>query len=116
MILRGRPICFVWGVTPFQITQGGNVYMTPREAIDFAREKEAQIVDLRFTDLPGTWQHFSMPVEALDESLFEEGIGFDGSSIRGFQVINESDMLLIPDPSTAFMDPFTEHPDGGVYL
>ena len=84
--------------------------MTPKEAIDFAREKEAQVVDLRFTDLPGTWQHFSIPVEALDESLFEEGIGFDGSSIRGFQVINESDMILVPDPKTAFMDPFTEHP------
>ncbi len=83
---------------------------SPKEAIDFVREKEAVMVDLRFTDLPGLWQHFSLPVKDLDESLFEDGIGFDGSSIRGFQAINESDMLLMPDPSSVFMDPFTEHP------
>src|SRR5689334_11700512 len=82
--------------------------MTPREAIDLATEREAKIVDVRFVDLPGTWQHFSMPVSVLTEDIFEEGIGFDGSSIRGFQKINESDMLLIPDPETAFMDPFTD--------
>ncbi len=82
--------------------------MTPREVIDLATEREAKIVDVRFVDLPGTWQHFSMPVSVLTEDLFEEGIGFDGSSIRGFQKINESDMLLIPDPDTAFMDPFTD--------
>src|SRR5437762_4313582 len=84
--------------------------MTPREVIDLATEREAKIVDVRFVDLPGTWQHFSMPVTVLTEDLFEEGIGFDGSSIRGFQKINESDMLLIPDPDTAFMDPFTDVP------
>ncbi len=82
--------------------------MTPREVIDLAIEREAKIVDVRFVDLPGTWQHFSMPVSTLTEELFDEGIGFDGSSIRGFQKINESDMLLIPDPDTAFMDPFTD--------
>ena len=70
--------------------------------------KEAQMVDLRFTDLPGTWQHFSMPARELTEELFEEGIGFDGSSIRGFQEIHESDMLLLPDPDTAFMDQVLE--------
>jgi glutamine synthetase len=82
--------------------------MTPREVIDLATEREAKIVDVRFVDLPGTWQHFSMPVSLLTEELFEEGIGFDGSSIRGFQKINESDMLLMPDADTAFMDPFTD--------
>jgi glutamine synthetase len=66
------------------------------------------MVDLRFTDLPGTWQHFSMPARELTEELFEEGIGFDGSSIRGFQEIHESDMLLLPDPDTAFMDQVLE--------
>src|SRR2546421_2151943 len=82
--------------------------MTPREVIDFATEREAKIVDVRFVDLPGQWQHFSMPASVLTEETFEEGIGFDGSSIRGFQKINESDMLLMPDPDTAFMDPFTD--------
>jgi glutamine synthetase len=72
--------------------------------------KELKMVDLRFTDLPGTWQHFSIPVRDLGEELFQEGIGFDGSSIRGFQEIHESDMLLVPDPSTAFVDPVLEVP------
>jgi glutamine synthetase len=66
--------------------------------------KSVQMVDLRFTDLPGTWQHFSIPARELSEELFEEGIGFDGSSIRGFQEIHESDMLLMLDPETAFVD------------
>jgi glutamine synthetase len=84
--------------------------MTPRETMKLAREKNAKFVDLRFVDLPGLWQHFSIPVAELTEELFEEGIGFDGSSIRGFQTIDESDMLLIPDPQTAAMDPFTMEP------
>src|SRR5438876_259301 len=88
----------------------GDPPMTPREVIDFATEREAKIVDLRFIDLPGLWQHFSIPATILDEELFADGIGFDGSSIRGFQKINESDMLLMPDPDTAFMDPFTDVP------
>jgi glutamine synthetase len=69
-----------------------------------------QMVDLRFTDIPGLWQHFSVPPRALDEDSLAQGIGFDGSSIRGFQEIQESDMLVIPDPTTAFRDPFTEAP------
>lgn len=73
-------------------------------------KEKVQMVDLRFTDMPGTWQHFSIPAVQLEESLFEEGIGFDGSSIRGFKEIHESDMLLIPDPSTAFIDPVLEVP------
>ncbi|MBI3760373.1 MAG: type I glutamate--ammonia ligase [Chloroflexi bacterium] len=78
---------------------------TPREAIEFARSLGLRIVDFKFVDLPGTWQHFSAPIEELSESLFAEGIGFDGSSIRGFQAIHESDMLLMPDASSAVVDP-----------
>ncbi|MFQ5829352.1 MAG: type I glutamate--ammonia ligase [Candidatus Methylomirabilia bacterium] len=84
--------------------------MTPKEVIKLAKEKGARIVDLRFIDMPGIWQHFSVPAGELTEELFAEGIGFDGSSIRGFQTIDESDMLLLPDPDTAAMDPFTAVP------
>ena len=84
--------------------------MTARETIRMAKERGARIVDLRFIDVPGLWQHFSIPVGELNEDLFTEGIGFDGSSIRGFQSIDESDMLLIPDPNSAQMDPFTAVP------
>ncbi|MFQ5521387.1 MAG: type I glutamate--ammonia ligase, partial [Candidatus Methylomirabilia bacterium] len=84
--------------------------MTPKEVIKLAKERGARIVDLRFIDVPGLWQHFSVPVGELTEELFEEGIGFDGSSIRGFQTIDESDMLLMPDPNSAAMDPFTAVP------
>src|SRR6201993_3984195 len=69
--------------------------------------QKVQIIDLRFTDLPGTWQHFSVPPSAVDTDAMSEGIGFDGSPIRGFQEIQESDMLVVPDPATAFLDPFT---------
>jgi glutamine synthetase len=72
--------------------------------------KKVKMVDLRFIDLPGTWQHFSIPAHRLNEELFEEGIPFDGSSIRGFQEIHESDMLLLLDPDTAFIDPVAELP------
>jgi glutamine synthetase len=84
--------------------------MTAKEAIAFAQEHDAQMVDFRFTDLFGTWQHFSIPVGEFSEDLFADGLGFDGSSIRGFQTIDESDMLLVPDPETVFMDPFTDAP------
>ncbi|MBI2538343.1 MAG: glutamine synthetase beta-grasp domain-containing protein, partial [Deltaproteobacteria bacterium] len=82
--------------------------MTPKEVLEFAKKNKVEIVDFKFVDVPGLWQHFSIPVAGLTAELFEEGIGFDGSSIRGFQAINESDMLLIPDPESAMMDPFTE--------
>src|SRR5512146_890500 len=72
--------------------------------------KDVQMVDLRFTDLPGTWKHFTIPARTLDEKLFEDGIGFDGSSIRGFQEIHESDMLLMLDPTSAFIDRVLEVP------
>ncbi len=77
---------------------------TPAEVLDLVREKKLEIVDLKFTDLPGTLQHFSIPAGELDETIFRDGIGFDGSSIRGFQAIHESDMLLVPDPATAHVD------------
>jgi glutamine synthetase len=80
------------------------------EVIALVKENGIQIVDLKFTDLPGLWQHFSIGLPELDAPLFDEGIGFDGSSIRGFQEIHESDMLLQPDPSTAFIDPMCEAP------
>jgi glutamine synthetase len=80
--------------------------MSPKDVVDFAKKNETQIVDLKFMDLLGTWQHFSVPISELEESLFEDGLGFDGSSIRGWQEINNSDMLVIPDPTTAVMDPF----------
>ncbi len=81
---------------------------TPNDVRQLAKEAGVKIVDLRFVDLPGVWQHFSIPAEDLSEDLFEEGIGFDGSSIRGFQMIHESDMLLIADPDTAYVDPTLE--------
>jgi glutamine synthetase len=83
---------------------------TSHDVVALAHSADARIVDLRFCDLPGLMQHFSIPVEELTEEGIESGYGFDGSSIRGFQAIHESDMLLMPDPSTAVMDPFREVP------
>src|SRR5204862_5175097 len=82
----------------------------PRAALEWSRESRAAMVDLKFCDLLGTWQHVTLPVAGLDEAAFDEGLGFDGSSIRGWQGISESDMLLMPDASTAILDPFTEAP------
>ncbi len=80
--------------------------MTPQEVLSMAKENNVKMVDLRFMDFPGLWQHLSVPISQLDESKFEDGYGFDGSSIRGWQPINASDMLLVPDPDTAKIDPF----------
>jgi len=82
---------------------------TPDEVLRLARDEDIQIVDFRFCDLPGLMQHFSVPADQLTEDSFGEGHGFDGSSIRGFQEIQESDMILIPDPNTAYVDPFRQH-------
>jgi glutamine synthetase len=82
------------------------VTVTPREILALIREKEIRAIDLRFMDFPGLWQHLTIPAEQLDEHVFEEGLGIDGSSIRGWQAINESDMLVVPAPDTAFVDPF----------
>ncbi|MBW2285931.1 MAG: type I glutamate--ammonia ligase [Deltaproteobacteria bacterium] len=79
---------------------------TPKDVLDLIKSEEVQVVDLRFMDFPGLWQHFSVPAREIEEDTFEEGLGFDGSSIRGWQAINESDMLVKPVPETAFIDPF----------
>jgi glutamine synthetase len=80
------------------------------DVLKLIKDAGIEVVDVRFCDLPGLMQHFSIPAHELTADVFEEGLGFDGSSIRGFQEIQESDMLLIPDPNTAVVDPFTEHP------
>jgi len=82
----------------------------PRAALEWSRETSAAMVDLKFCDLLGTWQHVTLPIGSFDESAFDEGLGFDGSSIRGWQGIDKSDMILMPDPATAILDPFTEVP------
>jgi glutamine synthetase len=84
--------------------------MKPSDVMALAEKQRATMLDLKFLDFPGLWQHFGMPISHLDESLFEDGVGFDGSSIRGWQPIHASDMLVIPDPQTALMDPFTKEP------
>ena len=84
-------------------------FKTAKEVVDFIKKEGVQFVDLRFMDFPGMWQHTTIPTQTFDEDSFENGQGFDGSSIRGWQAINESDMLLVPDPTTAVIDPFTEH-------
>ena len=80
--------------------------MTPKEVLALCREREIRAVDLRFMDFPGTQKHFTIPAKALTEQAFAEGFGFDGSSMRGWQAINESDMLVVPQPDTAIVDPF----------
>ena len=82
--------------------------MNPKQILALIKEKEVRAVDLRFMDFIGLWQHISIPAGALTESDFEDGFGFDGSSIRGWQAVNESDMLLVPDPTSVFLDPFTQ--------
>ena len=82
----------------------------PQEVLSFIRANGIKFVDIKFVDLIGSWQHFTIPVNQLDEDVFVDGLGFDGSSIRGFQKIHESDMLLIPDPTTVFIDPVHKYP------
>jgi len=84
--------------------------MTPREVLEFAKKNRVLVVDLKFVDLLGTWQHFSIPIEELNEGTFKDGSGLDGSSIRGWKAIHNSDMLAVPDPETACLDPFTAVP------
>jgi glutamine synthetase len=84
--------------------------MSPKEFFDFAKKHGAEMMDLKFVDLLGTWQHCSYPIDTLDESIFTEGLGFDGSSIRGWQGIESSDMLAVPDPDTTVIDPFFAEP------
>jgi glutamine synthetase len=84
--------------------------MEPKAVLEFAKKNNAKILDLRFIDVHGIWQHVSLHIDQLSEKSFEEGFGMDASSIRGWASIHESDMLLIPDPNTAFMDPFRDTP------
>ncbi|MGH2751484.1 MAG: type I glutamate--ammonia ligase [Actinomycetota bacterium] len=83
---------------------------SPSDAMKLGEQHGARFFDIRFCDLPGLMQHFTVPFEELSEDVFDEGLGFDGSSIRGFQEIQESDMILVPDPDTAVMDPFAKYP------
>jgi len=92
------------------VTTPSNAPKNAKDVLALAKERGVEIVDLRFCDLPGLMQHFSVPVSELTEDVFEDGLGFDGSSIRGFQEIQESDMLLVPDANSAYLDPFTAHP------
>jgi glutamine synthetase len=84
--------------------------VTPREVLALIRQREVATVDLRFMDFPGVWQHFAIPADALTEETFEEGIGFDGSSVVGWRAINEADLLVVPQPETALIDPFASRP------
>jgi glutamine synthetase len=84
--------------------------VTPSEVLALCREKDVRVVDFRFMDFPGLWQHFSVPASVLTEESFEDGFGFDGSSLRGWKNISESDMIVVPDPATAMIDPFMQHP------
>jgi glutamine synthetase len=87
-----------------------NAAKTPAEVLKLIKDKQIKAVDLRFMDFPGMQQHFTVPTHCIDLDAFKDGLGFDGSSIRGWQAINESDMLVIPDPTTAFVDPFAKDP------
>src|SRR3984893_15166529 len=84
-------------------------FSSAEEVLSFIAAEKVEFIDVRFCDLPGTIQHFTVPVETFDADAFTEGRMFDGSSIRGFQAIHESDMLLLPDPATAVLDPFRQH-------
>ncbi|MCF7929084.1 MAG: type I glutamate--ammonia ligase [Spirochaetales bacterium] len=86
-----------------------NTLKTPKDVVEFIERENVEVVDFRFMDFPGLWQHFSVPAGEVDESSFEDGLGFDGSSIRGWQAINESDMLVKPVPESAFIDPYFQH-------
>ena len=84
--------------------------MNPKTVLKFATDQGAKFVSVRFTDLPGSWQHLTFPIAELGEDQFEDGFGFDASSIRGWAAIHESDMLLVPDATRYWMDPFAEQP------
>lgn len=86
------------------------MFQTPQEFLSYVKEKNIQIIDLKFIDMPGIWQHLSMYYDQIDESSFSEGVAFDGSSIRGWKAINESDMAMVLDPTTAWIDPFMKEP------
>src|SRR5436189_1309659 len=84
--------------------------MNAKTLLKYASDQGAKFVSVRFTDLPGSWQHLTFPISELEESTFEDGFGFDASSIRGWAAIHESDMLLVPEAPRFWMDPFSEEP------
>ena len=86
------------------------MFQTPQEFLNYVKEKNIQIIDLKFIDMPGIWQHLSVFQNQIDESSFTEGVPFDGSSIRSWKAINESDMTMVLDPKTAWIDPFMAEP------
>jgi glutamine synthetase len=86
------------------------MFQTPQEALNYIKENKIQIVDLKFIDMPGIWQHLSLFHDQIDETAFTDGVPFDGSSIRGWKAINESDMTMVIDPTTAWIDPFMAEP------
>ena len=88
------------------MTGGGSLFTSSDEMFGYIKDNGVEFVDVRFCDLPGVMQHFTVPVSSFDQSVFDDGLGFDGSSVRGFQAIHESDMLLLPDVTTARIDPF----------
>lgn len=94
----------------YKISNNGKKTLTYLDIANFCKERHIEFIDLKFIDLPGLWQHYTLSINQLKEELFTTGTGFDGSSIRGFQAIHESDMLLRPIMETAFVDPFMDHP------
>ena len=82
------------------------MFQNSEELLKYIKDEDVEMVDVRFCDLPGVMQHFTVPISSFDQSVFDDGLAFDGSSIRGFQAIHESDMSLFPDPTTAYIDPF----------
>src|SRR6476469_1710985 len=86
------------------------MFQTPQEFLNYVKQNNIQIIDLKFIDTPGIWQHLSLYHNQIDESSFTEGVPFDGSSIRGWKAINESDMTMVLDPNTAWIDPFMAEP------
>src|SRR5437763_15334679 len=98
-------------MTPLTVERfvGSERRATGKDVLALAQEHGVRMADFKFTDLPGTWQHLGLSIHSLDEEAFDEGLGFDGSSIRGFQEIAESDIVLLPAPTTALIDPVHEH-------
>ena len=87
---------------------------TPKDLMSEIKDMDIKMVDMRFTDIPGTTQHFTIPIKFLDEDIFSDGLGFDGSSVRGFQEIQDSDMIVLPDATTAYIDPFFSEKNGSM--
>jgi glutamine synthetase len=110
MLPLNEIVKLVYGSEDAALTPDIERCQTPQDVLEYAHRRGLRIVDFKFTDLLGRWHHFSMPIHHLDESIFEEGLGFDGSSIRAFQEIHQSDMILFPDPTTAIVDPAMKIP------